>query len=157
MRKKIVLLLMAVWSVMLFAGCGTKNDVPKEEVSYAMIFCNETEQNVSELRLRPLADYDWTDNLLKQDLWQEGFEVPVNIDGLVPVTKGWEVKLVFEDGTEQVWKDVVLQDKDLLTFSMQDGQPQLTHAVDDTKDTDALDENDIEDDTLDTEAENETE
>lgn len=145
-----VLLLMAVVSGMFFAGCGARDSVAKEEVSYAMTFCNQTEQNVSELQLRPLEDYNWTKNLLQDDLWEAGFEVPVNIDGLVPVTDGWQVKMIFENNTEQIWKDVALQDGDTLIFSLDDGTPKLTHTQ---NKEDADDANDVDDTASDMESE----
>ncbi len=145
MRKKIILLLMVAVVGVMASGCGARRNTAKEEVSYEMKFCNQTEQNVSELHLRPVAEYKWTDNLLQDDLWENGFEVPVNIDGLVPVTDGWQVKMIFENHTEQIWKDVKLHDGDTLVFSLDDGTPKLTQtnaqdAQEDVQDEEVPDE-----------------
>lgn len=146
MRKKLVLVLTLMCAVAAFAGCG-KEEVPQQEVSYNMTFINETGEGASALKIRPTEDDDWTDNMLKESEWKNGFSVPVTLNGMVPVVEnGWQVQMTFTDGTEQVWENVVLEDGDTITFTLEDGTPSVTHmpAEDMTSDTeDVLDDSDV--------------
>lgn len=128
--KKVLAILLSICACISFAACS-KEETPKEEVNYTMTFINETGQDVTQLCLRPLEDYEWTDNLLQESKWENGFEVPVSLSGTVPVTQtGWQIKMVFSNNTEQIWKDVALEDGALLTFSLDDGTPVVVNASD---------------------------
>lgn len=130
--KKILAILLSICACFSFAACS-KEETPKEEVNYTMTFVNETGQDVTQLCLRPLEDYEWTDNLLQESKWENGFEVPVSLSGTVPVTQtGWQIKMVFSNNTEQIWKDVALEDGALLTFSLDDGTPVVVNASENT-------------------------
>lgn len=146
MRKKLVLVLTLMCAVAAFVGCG-KEEVPQQEVSYNMTFINETGEGASALKIRPTEDDDWTDNMLQESEWKNGFSVPVTLNGLVPIVEnGWQVQMTFTDGTEQVWENVVLEDGDTITFTLEDGTPSVTHmpAEDVTNDTeDVLDDSDV--------------
>ena len=123
MRKKLVLVLTLMCAVAAFAGCG-KEEVPQQEVSYNMTFINETGEGASALKIRPTEEDDWTDNMLKESEWKNGFSVPVTLNGMVPVVEnGWQVQMTFTDGTEQVWENVVLEDGDTITFTLENGTP----------------------------------
>lgn len=134
--KKILALLLSICACISFAACA-KEETPKEEVDYTMTFVNQTNQDVTQLCLRPLEDYEWTDNLLQESKWENGFEVPVSLSGTVPVTEtGWQIKMVFSNNTEQIWKDVALEDGAVLTFTLDDGTPVVVNSTaDTTKDT----------------------
>lgn len=86
MRKKLVLVLTLMCAVAAFAGCG-KEEVPQQEVSYNMTFINETGEGASALKIRPTDEDDWTDNMLKESEWKNGFSVPVTLNGMVPVVE----------------------------------------------------------------------
>lgn len=152
--KKILAVLLSICACISFAACA-KEETPKQEVDYTMTFVNQTGQDVTQLCLRPLEDYEWTDNLLQESKWENGFEVPVSLSGTVPVTEtGWQIKMVFSNNTEQIWKDVALEDGAILTFSLDDGTPVVANASNDTtKDTttgtDSIDSTDNLDDTTD--------
>lgn len=127
MRKKLVLVLTLMCAVAAFAGCG-KEEVPQQEVSYNMTFINETGEGASALKIRPTEEDDWTDNMLQEAEWKNGFSVPVTLNGMVPIVEnGWQVQMTFTNGTEQVWENVVLEDGDTITFTLEDGTPAVTH------------------------------
>lgn len=155
MRKKLVLVLTLMCAVAAFAGCG-KEEVPQQEVSYNMTFINETGEGASALKIRPTEEDDWTDNMLKESEWKNGFSVPVTLNGMVPVVEnGWQVQMTFTDGTEQVWENVVLEDSDTITFTLEDGTPSVTHmpAEDVTNDAeDVLEDGDNQDQLTDEDA-----
>ena len=85
--------------------------------------------------------------MLKESEWKNGFSVPVTLNGMVPVVEnGWQVQMTFTDGTEQIWDNVVLEDGDTITFTLENGTPSVTHmpAEDMTSDTeDVLDDSDV--------------
>lgn len=127
MKKKSALFLALVCSLGVLSGCG-KESVPQQEVSYNMTFVNETGQDVSALKIRPTEDYDWTNNLLQKDIWKTGYEVPVSLNGQVPITEnGWQVQMTFTNGSENIWEDVTLKDADKITFTMESGQSLVTY------------------------------
>lgn len=127
MKKKSALFLALVCSLGILSGCG-KEPVPQQEVSYNMTFVNETGQDVSALKIRPTEEYDWTNNLLQKDIWKTGYEVPVSLNGQVPVTEnGWQVQMTFTNGSENIWEDVTLKDADKITFSMERNESIVTH------------------------------
>lgn len=144
MRKKFALMLLLVCGMLMTAACG-KEAVAQQEVSYQMTFINDTGKDAAQLQIRPTEDYDWTDNLLKEAFWQNGYEVPVSLSGTVPVTDaGWQVRMVFADGTEQIWDAVALQDGSTMTFSLENGEGAVTYAQElpefpaDSEDSNAL-------------------
>lgn len=130
MKKKLALVLTLMCAVAAFAGCG-KEEVPQQEVSYNMTFVNETGEGASALKIRPTEKDDWTENMLKESEWKNGFSVPVTLNGMVPVVEdGWQVQMTFTDGTEQIWENVVLEDGDTITFTLEDGVASVTHMTD---------------------------
>ncbi|MEI3523502.1 MAG: hypothetical protein V8Q36_04855 [Anaerotignum sp.] len=67
--------------------------------------------------------------MLKESEWKNGFSVPVTLNGMVPVVEnGWQVQMTFTDGSEQVWENVVLEDGDTITFTLENGTLRDTHA-----------------------------
>ena len=128
MKKRLALCLALVCSLGLFSACG-KEKLPQQEVDYNMTFINETGQDVSTLKIRPTEDYNWTNNLLQKDTWKTGYEVPVSLNGQVPVVEdGWQVQMTFSDGSENVWENVTLKDADKITFTQENGENVVTHA-----------------------------
>lgn len=128
MKKRLALCLALVCSLGLFSACG-KEKLPQQEVAYNMTFINETGQDVSTLKIRPTEDYEWTNNLLQKDTWKTGYEVPVSLNGQVPVVEdGWQVQMTFTNGTENVWDNVTLKDADKITFTQENGNNVVSHA-----------------------------
>lgn len=117
--KKIAICLMMLFCMMGFSACGAKDAAEEVEISYTMTFINETGHDITSLQLRPTADYDWTENMLSEDVWQDGYEVPVSLSGKVPVTEsGWEVKVTFAEGAEHTWENITMEDGAEITFAL---------------------------------------
>ncbi len=152
MKKKLALCLALVCSLGVFSACG-KEKLPQQEVDYTMTFINETGQDVSTLKIRPTEEYNWTNNLLQKDVWKTGYEVPVSLNGQVPVVEdGWQVQMTFSDGTENVWENVTLKDGDKITFTQENGDNVVTHG-----ETLSMEDDVIEDTMSETETQSDTE
>ena len=141
--KKLGFMVMAVLCAVGFTACGSKEPVETKEVSYELTFSNDTGADISELCLRPAIDnYSWTENLLQEELWKDGYEVPIELTGSIPVTEdGWEVKVIFagKEKEEHTWKDVQIANDAKISFTMKEAvissgeQAEETDAADDAK------------------------
>lgn len=120
--RKFWLCLMMVGCLLGFSACGGSEPETEEvEISYSMTFVNDTGHDITSLQLRPTEEYDWTDNMLSEEVWQSGYEVPVSLTGMAPVTEnGWQIKVVFAEGVEHIWENVELGDGVAINFALED-------------------------------------
>lgn len=125
--KKGLWLGMILGSMLLaLTGCGDdQQDQPQQAAETVTVdFINQTGEDVGILRIRPTEEYDWSDNLLQEEVWKDNFEVPITVNGVLPdAGDGWQVQMLFLDGAEEIWQDVVLQDGTTATFSYANGLP----------------------------------
>lgn len=146
--KKLGFMVMAVLCAVAFTACSNKGPVETKEVSYELTFSNDTGKDISQLCLRPAVDnYRWTENLLQEELWKDGYEVPIELTGSVPVTEdGWEVKVTFvgdkeDEKQEHVWKDVQIANNAKISFTMKEAvalSDDEAEKSDDTKEETAI-------------------
>lgn len=127
MKKK--LWLGAVLTGMVFGvtACGEDEKEPMEEkASITVDFINQTGEDVGILRIRPAEDYDWSENLLQEEVWKQNYEMPVSLSGVLPeMEDGWQVQMKFLDGSEETWQSVALEDSTTATFSFENGSPEV--------------------------------
>lgn len=123
MRKKFLALVLLACGLM---GCSESN-LPTEEVDFTMNFANQTGQNVSKLEIRPSADADWSEITLSEAEWKDSYEMPVSIQGRIPIAEnGWQVQMTFDESEQQrIWEGVYFIDGETLTFTMKDGETQV--------------------------------
>lgn len=119
-----------ILSSMLLAltGCGDDQQEQPEQAAETVTvdFINQTGEDVGILRIRPTEEYDWSDNLLQEEVWKDNYEVPITVNGVLPdAGDGWQVQMLFLDGAEEIWQDVVLQDGTTATFSYANGLPSV--------------------------------
>ncbi|MBM6829536.1 hypothetical protein H9X85_07950 [Anaerotignum lactatifermentans] len=132
--RKFLLCLMTAVCLLGFSACGgSEQETEEVEISYSMTFVNDTGHDITSLQLRPTEDYDWTDNMLTEEVWQNGYEVPVSLSGMAPVTEnGWQVKVVFDEDVEHIWENVELGDGAAIEFTLEESDE--TAADDQTTD-----------------------
>lgn len=145
--RKIWLCLMMVCSLFGFSACGSSEPETEEvEISYSMTFVNDTGHDITSLQVRPTEEYDWTDNMLTEDVWQSGYEVPVSLSGMAPVTEnGWQIKVVFAEGVEHIWENVELGDGVAINFALEESDDSAEGTAEDgqTSDsTESIEQND---------------
>lgn len=128
MRKWFMMSMAAVLAAFLVA-CGTEEEVQTQEVDYRMTFANQTGKNVSRLEIRPSAEADWSEITLTEKEWKSSFEMPVSLQGQIPLAEnGWQVQMTFVGDDVAVWEDVVFADAETITFSV-DENGETTVAV----------------------------
>ena len=127
MKKK--LWLGAVLTGMVFGvtACGEDEKEPMEEkASITVDFINQTGEDVGILRIRPAEDYDWSENLIQEEVWKQNYEMPGSLSGVLPeMDDGWQVQMKFLDGSEETWQSVALEDSTTATFSFENGSPEV--------------------------------
>ncbi len=149
--RKPKFMVMAVLCVAMLAGCQSKEPVETKDVSYELTFRNDTGVDISTLCLRPAVDnYKWTANLLQEEVWKNGNDVPIELTGKIPVTdKGWEVKVTFANGedkdAEHIWEGVQIADDAEISFTMKDAATLADDKPDEENDTKEDIEDEIED------------
>lgn len=133
--KKFWLCLMMICCLLGFSACGSSEpETEEQEISYSMTFVNDTGHDITSLQVRPTEDYDWTDNMLTEDVWQSGYEVPVSLSGMAPVTEnGWQIKVVFAEGVEHIWENVELSDGASINFALEDSDDSAQENADDSQ------------------------
>lgn len=140
--RKFWLCLMMVGCLLGFSACGGSDTETEEvEISYSMTFVNDTGHDITSLQLRPTEEYDWTDNMLSEDVWQNGYEVPVSLSGMAPVTEsGWQIKVVFDEGVEHIWENVELSDGAAINFTLEEEDTSADSTAADDAEADAEDD-----------------
>lgn len=108
-------------------GCSQKNTetqgVQTKEVDQTINFENQTGQTIGVLCIRPNDQYDWSENLIVDAALKNNFEMPIYLNGSVPVVEGgWEVRTVFLDETEMIWDNVSLEDNTTVIFHINNGE-----------------------------------
>ena len=143
MKKRIFSLFLAAIAAVGMTACGGK-EVEKQEVDYDMTFENQTGITVEKLEIRYAEDADWAEIALTDGEWKSGYEMPVSMEGLMPVAEdGWQVQMTFEGDIQKVWEGVEFADDVILTFALdEDLEPVVTSGVPapegDIDETDAL-------------------
>ena len=127
MKKKILCMLLTACAL---TACGQES-VPTQEVDYSMVFENQTGLNVSKLEIRPSEDADWSEIALTETEWKNGYEMPVTMQGQMPIAEnGWQVQMTFGDSEiQRVWEGVCFDDATTFTFTMEDGDTQVVPSV----------------------------
>lgn len=127
MKKKLWLGAVLTGMVFGITACGEDEKEPMEEkASITVDFINQTGEDVGILRIRPAEDYDWSENLLQEEVWKQNYEMPVSLSGVLPeMEDGWQVQMKFLDGSEETWQSVALEDSTTATFSFENGSPEV--------------------------------
>lgn len=146
MKKRNLIVLAALLALGMTA-CG-KEETPTTEVDYDMTFANETGIDVEKLEIRYADDAEWSAIALTGGIWENGYEIPVSMQGQMPVAEdGWQVQMTFADGEiqeEKIWEGIAFADDTTFVFSLKDGkavcETSEQTAEDGFSDTDALTE-----------------
>ena len=118
MKKRVFALLLAFAAAFGMTACGGK-EVEKQEVDYDMMFENQTGITAEKLEIRYAEDADWSEIALTDGEWKSGYQMPVSMEGLMPVAEnGWQVLMTFGNDIQKVWNGVEFQDEVILTFSL---------------------------------------
>lgn len=123
MKKRIFALLLAVSAAAGMTACG--GEVETQEVDYDMTFENQTGVDVSKLEIRYAEDADWSEITLAEDVWENSYQIPVSMEGQMPVAEdGWQVQMTFADSEiQKVWEGVEFGDDIILAFSVDGSEP----------------------------------
>ena len=116
--------------VCTMTACGGK-EVEKQEVDYDMTFENQTGIAAEKLEIRYAEDAEWAEIALTDGEWKSGYEMPVSMEGLMPVAEdGWQVQMTFEGDIQKVWEGVNFADDVILTFSLnEDMEPAVEMGI----------------------------
>lgn len=122
MKKRILIVLAALLALGMTA-CG-KEETQTMEVDYDMTFANETGIDVEKLEIRYADDAEWSAIALTGGIWENGYEIPVSMQGQMPVAEdGWQVQMTFADGEiRKVWEGITFADDTTFSFSLKDGK-----------------------------------
>lgn len=119
--RKLVMMGMAAVLACGLAACGAEEDVQTQEVNYDMTFANQTGRNVSKLEIRPSEEADWSEITLTEKEWKNSFEMPVSLQGQIPLAEdGWQVQMTFVGDDVAVWDGIVFADAETITFSVEE-------------------------------------
>jgi len=128
MKKRIFALLLAAAAVMGMTACGG-GEVEKQEVDYDMMFENQTGITAEKLEIRYAEDADWSEIALTDGEWKSGYQMPVSMEGLMPVAEdGWQVQMTFDGDIQKVWEGVEFTDDAVLTFSLTEDMEPVVEA-----------------------------
>ncbi|WP_352399529.1 hypothetical protein [Anaerotignum sp.] len=128
MKKKLWLGAVLIGMTIGVSACGNeeKQEPASETASVTVDFINQTGEDVGILRIRPTEDYDWSENLLQEEVWKQNYEMPVSLSGVLPdLEDGWQVQMKFLDGTEETWNAVAIEDNTIAVFSLDNGLPNV--------------------------------
>ena len=101
------------------SACGTVETVPTEEADYSMVFANQTGKNVSKVEIRTSEEADWYEITLTENEWKNSFEIPVSLQGQIPVAEdGWQVQMTFAGSDTAIWEGITFADAQTITFSV---------------------------------------
>lgn len=122
MKKRILIFLTALLAMGMTA-CGGE-ETATMEVDYDMTFANETGIDVEKLEIRYADDAEWSAIALTGGIWESGYEIPVSMQGQMPVAEdGWQVQMTFADGEiQKVWEGIAFADDMTFAFSLKDGK-----------------------------------
>lgn len=122
MKKRMLAICTGCMMMLLgLTACGGE-EVPTEEADYSMVFENQTGRDVSKLEIRPSEDADWSEITLSDGAWKNSYEMPVTLQGQLPVTEnGWQVQMTFADGSD-IWEGVHFDDGVTFTFTLEEGE-----------------------------------
>lgn len=122
MKKRILALLLAVFAAVGMTACGGSK-VETQEVDYDMTFENQTGIDVEKLEIRYAEDADWSEITLADGIWQNSYQVPVSMEGQMPVAEnGWQVQMTFNGDIQKVWDGVEFGDDIILAFKLNGGE-----------------------------------
>ena len=122
MKKRLVALFLTMFAAVGMTACGGK--VETQEVDYDMTFENQTGIDVSKLEIRYADDADWSEITLAGDVWENGYQIPVSMQGQMPVAEdGWDVQMTFDGDIQKVWEGVEFGDDIILAFSLDGTEP----------------------------------
>ena len=122
MKKRLVALFLTMFAAVGMTACGGK--VETQEVDYDMTFENQTGIDVSKLEIRYADDADWSEITLAGDVWENGYQIPVSMQGQMPVAEdGWDVQMTFDGDIQKVWEGVEFGDDIILAFSLDGADP----------------------------------
>ena len=127
MKKKLWLGAVLIGIIFGVTACGEEATEPTITAENVTIdFVNQTGEDVGILRIRPAEEYDWSENLLQEEVWKQNYEMPVSLSGVLPAAEdGWQVEMKFLDGTEEVWQGVALADNTVAVFSFENELPEV--------------------------------
>lgn len=126
MKKKLGLMVTIVGIALGVSACGENQDATTVDETITVNFINQTGEDVGILKIRPAEDYDWSENLLEEEVWKQNYEMPVSLNGVLPETEeGWQVQMKFLDGTEEIWQGVAIQNNATAVFSYENEVPSV--------------------------------
>ena len=123
MKKRLFALFLAAFAAVGMTACG--GGVETQEVDYDMTFENQTGIDVSKLEIRYAEDADWSEITLAGGVWENGYQIPVSMEGQMPVAEnGWDVQMTFAGADiQKVWEGVEFGDDIILAFSLDGADP----------------------------------
>lgn len=125
MRKRMVAFFLFLLAAVGITACGGK-EVETQETAYDMKFENQTGKDVAKLEIRYAADADWSAITLTERTWKDGYQMPVSMEGKLPVAEnGWQVQMTFEDDTQKIWEGVHFADGSTFIFTLEHGEAQV--------------------------------
>ncbi|MDO4530553.1 MAG: hypothetical protein Q4C06_01115 [Bacillota bacterium] len=135
MKKRVFALLLVLLTAVSMTACGEKA-VETQEVDYSMTFENQTGIDVSRLEIRYAEDAEWSEIALSGGIWENGYRIPVSMQGQMPVAEnGWQVQVTFKDSDMQkVWNGVEFGDGLVFAFSMAEGTYETLVTVSEAED-----------------------
>lgn len=108
------------------SACGENQEATTADETITVNFINQTGEDVGILKIRPAEEYDWSENLLEEEVWKQNYEMPVSLNGVLPETEeGWQVQMKFLDGTEEIWQGVAIQNNATAVFSYENEVPSV--------------------------------
>ncbi|WMI81450.1 hypothetical protein [Anaerotignum sp. MB30-C6] len=126
MKKKLWLGVVLVCMAFGVSACGDDKEPTVAAESVTVDFVNQTGEDVGILRIRPAEEYDWSENLLEEEVWKQNYEMPVSLSGVLPeAEEGWQVQMKFLDGSEETWQGVDIQNNATAVFSFENGLPNV--------------------------------
>ncbi|WP_313526618.1 hypothetical protein [Anaerotignum sp.] len=146
MKKKLWLGAVLVGMAFGVSACGNeeKQKPANETASVTVDFINQTGEDVGILRIRPAEDYDWSENLLQEEVWKQNYEMPVSLSGVLPeAEEGWQVQMKFLDGSEETWDGVAIENNTTAVFSLNDGMPNVEIEAGDAEEDQASEPSDV--------------
>ncbi len=146
MKKKLWLGAVLVGMAFGVSACGNeeKQEPANETASVTVDFINQTGEDVGILRIRPAEDYDWSENLLQEEVWKQNYEMPVSLSGVLPeAEEGWQVQMKFLDGSEETWDGVAIENNTTAVFSLNDGMPNVEIEAGDAEEDQASEPSDV--------------
>lgn len=126
MKKKLGLMVMLMGIALGVSACGENQEATTADETITVNFINQTGEDVGILKIRPAEEYDWSENLLEEEVWKQNYEMPVSLNGVLPETEeGWQVQMKFLDGTEEIWQGVAIQNNATAVFSYENEVPSV--------------------------------